>query len=63
MDSHRTYLQLFNHGGAFHLDLGNGASIWRWLLQNKMKHENGHSRWEVVEEGGKKVGGKKRKHN
>lgn len=38
--SPRTYLQLFNHGGAFHLDLGNGASIWRPLLQNKMKHEN-----------------------
>lgn len=54
MDSHRTYLQLFNHGGAFHLDLGKGASIWRWLLQNNMKHENGHSKWEVVEEGGKK---------
>lgn len=40
MGSARTYLQLFNHGRAFHLDLGNGASIWRPLLQNNMKHEN-----------------------
>lgn len=39
MSSSKTYLQLFNHGGAFHLDLGNGASIWRTLLQNKTKHE------------------------
>lgn len=39
MGSSKTYLQLFNHGGAFHFDLRNGASIWRPLLQNKMKHE------------------------
>lgn len=54
--SSRTYLQLFNHGGAFHLDLGNRASIWRLPLQNKMKHEKVTVKWvqkRKYSEGGK----------